>query len=130
MQHFFREFAITLRSHRLLTLVLFFGLSAVFGLSALESRVDNSLSVWQSADDPHWLQYKQFVDQYQVIDPLIIYLPGMDLLSQEDLADALQGNTGAQSIRSLSVHALDGQEAGLFFVLPKAESSPATLAGC
>ncbi|MGD9949297.1 MAG: hypothetical protein AB7U29_12575 [Desulfobulbus sp.] len=116
MQRFFREFASNLRKHRLLTLVLFLGVSALCGVYALQSRVDNSLAVWQSSDDPHWLQYQQFVAHYHIIDPLIVYLPGLDLLSLEDLTDAMQGETGAESIHSLSVRSLDGQEAGLFFI--------------
>ena len=128
MQRYFRDFALVLRSHRLLVLVVFFGLSALCGLYALQSRVDNSLTVWQSSDDPHWLQYRQFVARYHIIDPLIVYLPGLDLLGLEDLTDAVQTQTRAQSIRSLSVWGLDGQEAGLFFIFPRAESTPADLA--
>lgn len=74
MQRFFFHFATTLRRHRRLTLLLFVGLSLASGFFALHSRVDNSLAVWQSADDPHWRQYRQFVAQYHIIDPLIVYL--------------------------------------------------------
>ncbi len=128
MQRFFREFALRLRAHRGLVLILFSALTILCGIYALQSRVDNSLSVWQSSDDPHWLQYQQFVDHYHLIDPLIVYLPGLDLLSLEDLTDAMQAESGADSIHSLSVRSLDGQEAGLFFILPKAHSTPAELA--
>ncbi len=46
MQRFFLHFAATLRRHRRLTLVLFFGLSLASGFFAVHSRVDNSLAVW------------------------------------------------------------------------------------
>lgn len=124
MQCFFLHFAATLRRHRTLTLLLFFGLSLASGFFAVHSRVDNSLAVWQSADDPHWQQYQQFVAHYHIIDPLIVYLPGIDLLSLEDIADALKAQTRAETLQSLAIHAISGEEAGLFFVVPKAESSP------
>lgn len=124
MQRFFLHFAATLRRHRRLTLLLFFGLSLASGFFAVHSRVDNSLAVWQSADDPHWRQYQQFVAHYHIIDPLIVYLPGIDLLSLEDIADALKEHTRAETLQSLAIHAISGEEAGLFFVVPKAESSP------
>lgn len=127
MQRFFLHFAAGLRRHRGLTLLLFVGLSLASGFFALHSRVDNSLAVWQSADDPHWVQYQEFVDRYQIIDPLIVYLPGVDLLTQEDAADAIKEQTRAASLQSLAIHALSGEEAGLFFVIPKAQSSPADL---
>lgn len=128
MQRFFFHFATTLRRHRGLSLLLFVGLSLASGFFALHSRVDNSLAVWQSADDPHWVQYQEFVAQYQIIDPLIVYLPGIDLLSLEDTADAIKEQTRANSLQSLAIHALSGEEAGLLFVIPKALSSPADLA--
>jgi predicted RND superfamily exporter protein len=128
MQRFFLHFAATLRRHRTLTLLLFFGLSLASGLFALHSRVDNSLAVWQSADDPHWQQYQQFVAHYHIIDPLIVYLPGIDLLSLEDIADALKAQTRAETLQSLAIHSISDEEAGLFFVVPKAESSPEELA--
>lgn len=127
MQRFFLHFATALRRHRGLTLLLFVGLSLASGFFALHSRVDNSLAVWQSANDPHWVQYQEFVDRYQIIDPLIVYLPGVDLLTQEDAADAIKEQTRAASLQSLAIHALSGEEAGLFFVIPKAQSSPADL---
>lgn len=128
MQRFFLHFAATLRRHRGLTLLLFFGLSLASGFFALHSRVDNSLAVWQSADDPHWQQYQDFVARYQIIDPLIVYLPGIDLLALEDIADAIKEQTRAASLQSLAIHAMSGEEAGVFFVIPKAESSPDDLA--
>ena len=78
MQRLFLHFGAALRRHRTLTLVLFVGLTLVCGVAALHSRVDNSLAVWQSADDPHWQQYRQFVARHRIIDPLILYLPGGD----------------------------------------------------
>jgi predicted RND superfamily exporter protein len=128
MQRFFLHFAAALRRHRVLTLLLFLGLTLVSGVYALQSRVDNSLSVWQSADDPHWQQYQDFVARYRIIDPLIVYLPGLDLLSQDEIADALQAQTSADRLHSLAIHSLSGQEVGLFFVVPKPDSSPAALA--
>ena len=128
MQRFFLTFATTLRRHRGLTLILFLGMTLMCGAYALQSRVDNSLAVWQSDDDPHWHQYQDFVARYHIIDPLIVYLPGLDLLTQEEIADALQAQTSADKLHSLAIHALNGQEVGLFFVVPKPESSPAALA--
>ena len=128
MHAFFRHFALTLRGHKTLTLILFAGLTLLGGFFTLHSRVDNSLSVWQSADDPHWLQYQKFVAQYHIIDPLIAYLPGLGLLELEETADALKEHTSAASFHTLSITSLTGTEAGLFFILPKAESSPADLA--
>lgn len=128
MQRFFLHFATVLRRNRGLTLLLFVGLSLASGFFALHSRVDNSLAVWQSADDPHWVQYQDFVAHYQIIDPLIVYLPGIDLLALEDTADAIKEQTRANSLQSLAIHALSGEEAGLLFVIPKAQSSPADLA--
>lgn len=128
MHAFFKHFALTLRGHRTLTLLLFAGLTLLSGFFTLHSRVDNSLSVWQSADDPHWLQYQKFVAQYHIIDPLIVYLPGLGLLELEETADALKEQTSAATFHSLSIQPLTGEEAGLFFILPKAESSPTDLA--
>jgi hypothetical protein len=128
MQRFFLHFAVSLRRHRRLTLLLFLGLTLASGFFAVQSRVDNSLAVWQSNDDPHWLQYQQFVARYHIVDPLIVYLPGIDLLELEDTADALKTQTRAESMQSLAIHPLSGEEAGLFFVFPKAESSPGELA--
>jgi len=128
MTAFFKQCALTLRGHRTLILLLFVGLTLLSGFFTLHSRVDNSLSVWQSADDPHWLQYQKFVAQYHIIDPLIAYLPGLGLLELEETADALKEQTSAASFHTLSIQSLTGTEAGLFFILPKAESSPADLA--
>lgn len=128
MLRFFLLFATALRRQRALTLLLFIGLTLVSGLCALQSQVDNSLSVWQSADDPHWQQYQEFVARYHIIDPLIVYLPGLDLLTQDEIADAFQAQTSADKLHSLAIHSLSGQEVGLFFVVPKADSSPAGLA--
>ncbi len=128
MHAFFEHFALTLRGHRTITLLLFAGLTLLSGFFTLHSRVDNSLSVWQSADDPHWLQYQKFVARYHIIDPLIVYLPGLGLLELEETADALKEQTSAATFHSLSIQSLTGEEAGLFFILPKAESSPTDLA--
>ena len=128
MHAFFEQFALTLRGHRTITLILFAGLTLLSAFFTLHSRVDNSLSVWQSADDPHWLQYQKFVARYHIIDPLIVYLPGLGLLELEETADALKEQTSAATFHSLSIQSLTGEEAGLFFILPKAESSPTDLA--
>ncbi len=128
MQRFFYHFALGLRRYRWPVLTFFCALTVLCGVCALHSRVDNSLSVWQSSDDPHWLQYQQFVDRYHITDPLIVYLPDLDLLALEDLTDAIQAQTSAKTLHSLSVRSLAGQQAGLFFILPKEKSSPAELA--
>jgi uncharacterized protein len=128
MHRFFFLFSTTLRRHRVLALILFLGLTLVSGVYALQSRVDNSLAVWQSDDDPHWQQYQDFVARYHIIDPLIVFLPGLDLLTQDEIADALQEQTSADKLPSLTIHSLSGQDVGLFFVVPKPDSSPAELA--
>lgn len=128
MHRFFLQFAAFLRRHRLPSLLLFLGLTLVCGVYALHSRVDNSLSVWQSEDDPHWRQYQQFMTRHHLVDPLIVYLPGQDLLAQEDTAEALQTETRADKIHALAIHSLSGEEVGLFLVDPKPESSPEALA--
>lgn len=128
MHSFFRQFAITLKGHRTLTMILFAGLTLLTGFFTLHSKVDNSLAVWQSADDPHWQQYQDFVARYHIIDPLIVYLPGIDLFALEETADALGEQTSAATIHTLSIRPLTGKEAGLFFIIPKAESNPADLA--
>lgn len=128
MTAFFKQFALALRGHRTLALIVFAGLTLLSAFFTLHSRVDNSLSVWQSADDPHWLQYQNFVAQYHIIDPLIAYIPGLGLLELEETADALKEQTSTASFHSLSIQSLTGKEAGVFFILPKAESSPADLA--
>jgi len=127
MTAFFKQFALALRGHRTLTLIVFAGLTLLSAFFTLHSRVDNSLSVWQSADDPHWLQYQNFVARYHIIDPLIAYLPGLGLLELEETADALSERTSAASVHSLSIQSLTGKEAGVFFILPKAESRPTDL---
>lgn len=128
MQRFFLHFAAVLRRYRILALVLFVGPTLVSGVYALQSRVDNSLAVWQSDDDPHWQQYQDFVDRYHIIDPLIVYLPGLDLLAQDEIIDALQAQTSADKLPALTIRSLSGQDVGLFFVVPKPNSSPADLA--
>ncbi len=128
MHRFFFHFAAALRRHRVLALLLFLGLTLLSGIFALQSRVDNSLAVWQSADDPHWQQYQDFVARYHIIDPLIVYLPDLDLLTQDEIADDLQAHTSADKLHALAIRSLSGQEVGLFFVVPKAESGPAALA--
>ena len=128
MQRFFLLFASLLRKHQWSVIVLLVGLTTACAFSALMSQVDNSLAVWQSSDDPHWHQYQAFVARYKIIDPLIVYLPGLELLDLDDLADAMQVALPVDSIQSLSVHGLTGQEAGLFFIFPPAQSTPARLA--
>lgn len=128
MQRFFLHFAAFLRRHRILALILFVGLTLVSGVCALQIRVDNSLAVWQSDDDPHWQQYQDFVARYHIIDPLIVYLPGLDLLAQDEITDALQAQTSADKLPALTIRSLSGQDVGLFFVVPKPNSSPADLA--
>lgn len=128
MQRFFLHFAAALRRHRVLALLLFLGLTFLSGIFALQSRVDNSLAVWQSADDPHWQQYQDFVARYHIIDPLIVYLPGLDLLTQDEIADDFQARTSADKLPALAIRSLSGQDVGLFFVVPKPNSSPADLA--
>ncbi|MFH2122842.1 MAG: MMPL family transporter [Pseudomonadota bacterium] len=128
MDSFFSQFAIRLRGHRTLTLILLAGFTLLTGFFTLYSRVDNSLAVWQSADDSHWLQYQDFVGRYHITDPLIVYLPGIDLFALEDTADALNEKTGAATIQTLSIKPLLGGVASLFFILPREQSTPADLA--
>ncbi|MBU0680995.1 MAG: hypothetical protein KKD73_06195 [Proteobacteria bacterium] len=129
MAGFFRNFACLLNRHRTLTLALFLGMTLVLSLFTLRSQVDNSLEVWQSADDVHWLQYQEFGRRYEITDPLIVYLPGTDLFVMEDVEEALSAEVNAGAIHAMVVEEGTEKEKGLFFVMPRTDMGPMELDG-
>ena len=128
MADFFGRFALVLQRHRLAVLLAFALFTLVLAAFTLQSKVDNSLSVWQSEDDSHWRQYQDFIERYEITDPLIIYLPRTDLFAMEDLEVDLSNDTSVHTIHSLAIDATGEQTRGLFFVMPQAHMSSAGLA--
>ncbi len=129
MADYFRNFAHLLNHHRILSLFLFLGISLVLSAFTLRSQVDNSLEVWQTADDGHWLQYQEFVQRYGITDPLIVYLPGTDLFEMEDIEGALSAESNAATIHSLVVETGGERKKGLLFIMPQTDMGPGELAG-
>lgn len=129
MVDFFRNFALLVKCHRFLTLLLFLGITIVLAGFSLCSHVDNSLEVWQSDDDVHWLQYQQFVEKYEITDPLVVYLPETDIFQMEDVEEDLSTETTGARIHSLVIDTGAENGQGLFFIIPRIDMGPSELAG-
>jgi uncharacterized protein len=118
------NFATRLRQHPKGVLLLMLVLALIGGYGASMSRVDNSLKVWQSEDDPNWLAYQQFQQRTQLADPLIILIPqeGDNLLSK--ISASLEGLPLVQSCQAVEVETLQGSKNGLLSLTPIAGASP------
>ncbi|MFZ5775666.1 MAG: hypothetical protein ACOY3Z_09315, partial [Thermodesulfobacteriota bacterium] len=75
MERFFLALATRLRRHRAVVLLCFAGITLFLGLAAGRSTVDNSIGVWQTQNDPHWLHFQEFAARHRLENPLIAYLP-------------------------------------------------------
>ncbi len=128
MADFFRNLACLLRRHRFPVLLFFMVLTLALSAATGLSRVDNSLEVWQSGDDSHWLQYQEFIHRYEITDPLIVYLPAADLLVMEEIEEAISQESRAATIHSLAVNVGAEHVQGIFFVMPPADLEPGELA--
>ncbi len=127
MTSFFIRTAESLRKNRKKTLVFLVLLTLVPALFILKSRVDNSLPVWQSKDDIHWIQYQQFMKHYELTNPLVIYLPNIDTYTMSGIAATLHDEITVQAIQSQIVHD-HGKTQGLIFISPLPGATPAELA--
>jgi predicted RND superfamily exporter protein len=99
----------------------------VCGYSALQSKVDNSLAVWQSSNDPHWNRYQQFVREHHLTDPLLIYLPGATPESTELLVEQLEEIQGVYHLSSTGMQPKTGGQAELISLFPEENATPHSL---
>jgi uncharacterized protein len=116
-----------IHDHRLLALALLAAMTLFSGFWAMQSKIDNSLDVWQSDNDPHWLQYQQFIEKYNIEDPLFIYLPGAQSDRIMLLADKMRNISGVDLIYEINVKPLTGGKANLISIIPLHGSSPSDL---
>ncbi|MHB8988577.1 MAG: hypothetical protein ACYC6S_07315, partial [Desulfobulbia bacterium] len=75
MERLFLSLGQTLRRNRLAVFLLMAGVTLLLGLAAARSTVDNSIGVWQTENDPHWLHFQEFAARHHLENPLIAYLP-------------------------------------------------------
>ncbi|MGV1099769.1 efflux RND transporter permease subunit [Thiovibrio sp. JS02] len=127
MQQPFLALARILQRHRRSVLLLLIAGTLLLALASLRSRVDNSIAVWQTPDDPHWLHFLDYSQRHRLRDPLVVYLP------KATPAGAGSLKLAAKKIPAVEASALftldHGEGKGqLLLVTPRAKSNPAALA--
>lgn len=124
---FFSSLGLAVRRRKTAVLAILTLLSLICGYGALQSKVDNSLPVWQSSDDPHWSRYKQFIREHNLTDPLLIYLPGQTRESARPLTSALEAVDGIDHLSTLDVTTRENHRAALISIFPENNAPPEAL---
>ena len=126
MDRFFLALGQRLHRNRSAVLLLVAGVTLLLGLAAGRSTVDNSIGVWQTENDPHWLHFQEFAHRHHLIDPLVVYLPAANPET------ARQFNGAARKIaeveRTNLFHLGLPAPGYLLLLFPKTQSNPAQLA--
>jgi predicted RND superfamily exporter protein len=114
--------------HRMLavTALVLFTLGCM--VLSTRSRVDNSLSVWQSELDPHWQHYQQFQEDNQISDPLVIYFPSLSRQEYTALRDQL-GQACECSVSGFFIAGSPGSDKAILLLKPPPDSPPDVLDG-
>ncbi|MFH1019725.1 MAG: hypothetical protein V1782_03795, partial [Pseudomonadota bacterium] len=128
MERLFLTIGQTLHRNRLVVLLLMAGVSLLLGLAAARSTVDNSIGVWQSKNDPHWLHFQDFAEKHHLENPLIAYLPQA---SPEAARRMLSKARGMAGLERASLYTLGGgqSQGQLLLLSPRPGTSPAQLSG-
>ncbi|MCX5875624.1 MAG: MMPL family transporter [Deltaproteobacteria bacterium] len=127
MERFFLALGQRLHRNRTIVLLLVAGVTLVLGLAAGRSTVDNSIGVWQTENDPHWLHFQEFAQRHQLVDPLVVYLPGASPEGAREINSAARKITEVE--RTTLFHLGLPAQGSLLLLFPKAQSSPPQLAG-
>lgn len=113
-----------IHEHPLLALSFLVLMTLYLGFWAMQSKIDNSLEVWQSDNDPHWSQYHRFIEKYKIEDPLLIYLPDAPSGLHPELVDSIRDIGGVDIVHKIAVKPLSGGRANIVSVIPSHGSSP------
>ncbi len=127
MERFFLALGQRLHRNRTAVLLLLAGVTLLLGLAAGRSTVDNSIGVWQTENDPHWLHFQEFAHKHHLVDPLVAYLPDAGPEAAREM------NAAARKIKEVErttlFHLGLPAQGYLLLLFPKAESTPPQLAG-
>jgi predicted RND superfamily exporter protein len=123
----FKKVGQYIHDHRLLALAFLAAMTLFLGFWAMQSKIDNSLDVWQSDNDPHWQQYQKFIEKYKIADPLFIYLPSASSNHDKLLADRMKNIKGVDFVHEIDVEPVTGGKANLISIIPRHGSSPGEL---
>ncbi len=127
MDRFFLALGQRLHRNRTAVLLLVAGVTLLLSLAAGRSTVDNSIGVWQTENDPHWLHFQEFAARQHLVDPLVAYLPEASPEAAREI------NTAARKINGVertTLFRLGAPAQGyLFLLFPKPQSTPPQLAG-
>ncbi|MFQ6759323.1 MAG: hypothetical protein D9V46_01285 [Deltaproteobacteria bacterium] len=126
MERLFFDIGQALRNNRIGVLLLLAGVTLLLGLAAARSTVDNSIGVWQTENDPHWLHFQEFADRHHLENPLIAYLPQA---SPEAARRVLTKARGMAGLDRASLYALGGEQSQgqLLLLSPRPGATPAQL---
>jgi predicted RND superfamily exporter protein len=126
MERFFLALGQRLHRNRTAVLLLLAALTLLLGLAAGRSTVDNSIGVWQTENDPHWLHFQEFAQKHHLVDPLVVYLPDAGAEAAREI------NGAARKIKEVERTTLfrlgSPSQRYLLLLFPKAQSSPSQLA--
>ncbi|SDP08580.1 efflux RND transporter permease subunit [Desulforhopalus singaporensis] len=127
MVQFFRAAALFLKRRKAGFTLLIATVTLLGGLSSLTSRVDNSLPVWQSEDDPNWHHYQRFMTRNSISDPLVIYLPATDISQLRSIRGRISEETET-SVAGVMAGGKNIGEKGVLLVKPAPDLEPVELA--
>lgn len=127
MERFFLALAQRLHRNRTAVLLLVAGVTLLLGLAAGRSTVDNSIGVWQTKNDPHWLHFQEFAARHHLVDPLVAYLPDAGPEGARQINGAARKIKGIE--RTTLFHLGTPSQGYLLLIFPKAQSTPPQLAG-
>lgn len=121
------RFFLAIRARSSLVLTLLALVTLICGYGALQSKVDNSLPVWQSSDDPHWNRYQAFLKEHKITDPLLILLPDQTVDQTASLTEQLEVMPHVDHVNTIGVIPKTGGHAALISLLPEYDASSKTL---
>lgn len=126
MERFFLTLGTRLHRNRRAVLLLLAGVTVLLAFAAARSTIDNSIGVWQTHNDPHWLHFQKFATTHRLENPLVAYLPGATPIEAGALLPGARAITG---VERASLYSVGGEQAKgqLLFLAPKPEASPAQL---
>lgn len=126
MERFFLGLGQRLHRNRTAVLLLLATVTLLLGLAAGRSTVDNSIGVWQTENDPHWLHFQEFAQRHHLVDPLVAYLPDARPEAAREIHSATRKIEGVE--RTTLFHLGSPAQGYLLLLFPKAQSTPPQLA--
>ena len=126
MERFFLALGQRLHRNRTGVLLLVAAVTLLLGLAAGRSTVDNSIGVWQTKNDPHWLHFQEFAARHHLVDPLVAYLPSASPETAREINNAARKIKEVE--RTTLFHLGSPSQGSLLLIFPKPQSNPPQLA--